>query len=71
MGEAEQDTDNPTPVMCVHGWGGSFTDTWERNGFTALLADAGRGVQNRKSPGRVPKVMNLCNAFLASVAAFC
>jgi len=33
-----------TPVMCVHGWGGSFTTTWERNGFTALLADAGRPV---------------------------
>ncbi len=44
MGEAAQDTDDPTPVMCVHGWGGSFTDTWERNGFTALLADAGREV---------------------------
>lgn len=33
-----------TPVMCVHGWGGSFATTWERNGFTALLADAGRPV---------------------------
>ncbi|MGB1380626.1 MAG: alpha/beta fold hydrolase, partial [Ilumatobacteraceae bacterium] len=44
MGEAAQDTDDLTPVMCVHGWGGSFTDTWERNGFTALLADAGREV---------------------------
>jgi len=33
-----------TPVMCVHGWGGSFATTWERNGFTALLADAGREV---------------------------
>lgn len=36
--------DQSTPVMCVHGWGGSFTATWERNGFTALLADAGRPV---------------------------
>lgn len=32
------------PVMCVHGWGGSFDATWERSGFTALLADAGRDV---------------------------
>ncbi len=32
------------PVMCVHGWGGSFASTWERSGFTALLADAGRPV---------------------------
>lgn len=38
------DTTDNTPVMCVHGWGGSFTTTWERNGFTALLADAGRPV---------------------------
>jgi pimeloyl-ACP methyl ester carboxylesterase len=32
------------PVVLVHGWGGSFTSTWERSGFTALLADAGRDV---------------------------
>lgn len=38
------DEQNPIPVMCVHGWGGSFTTTWERSGFTALLADAGRPV---------------------------
>ena len=30
--------------MLVHGWGGSFASTWERSGFTALLADAGREV---------------------------
>lgn len=44
MGGAGYEVDDSTPVMCVHGWGGSFTDTWERNGFTALLADAGRAV---------------------------
>jgi pimeloyl-ACP methyl ester carboxylesterase len=32
------------PVVLVHGWGGSFAATWERSGFTALLADAGRDV---------------------------
>jgi pimeloyl-ACP methyl ester carboxylesterase len=32
------------PVVLVHGWGGSFTSTWERSGFTALLADADRDV---------------------------
>jgi pimeloyl-ACP methyl ester carboxylesterase len=32
------------PVVLVHGWGGSFATTWERSGFTALLADAGRDV---------------------------
>jgi pimeloyl-ACP methyl ester carboxylesterase len=31
-------------VVLVHGWGGSFASTWERSGFTALLADAGRDV---------------------------
>jgi pimeloyl-ACP methyl ester carboxylesterase len=33
-----------TPVVLVHGWGGSFAETWERSGFTMLLADAGRDV---------------------------
>jgi len=33
-----------TPVVLVHGWGGSFAETWERSGFTMLLADAGRPV---------------------------
>lgn len=32
------------PVVLVHGWGGSFAETWERSGFTMLLADAGRQV---------------------------
>ncbi len=31
-------------MVLVHGWGGSFESTWERSGFTALLADAGRQV---------------------------
>lgn len=33
-----------TPVVLVHGWGGSFESTWQRSGFTDLLADAGRPV---------------------------
>jgi pimeloyl-ACP methyl ester carboxylesterase len=32
------------PILLVHGWGGSFESTWQRNGFTELLADAGREV---------------------------
>ena len=32
------------PIVLVHGWGGSFDATWQRNGFTALLSDAGRSV---------------------------
>ncbi len=31
-------------MLLVHGWGGSFEATWRRNGFTELLADAGRPV---------------------------
>lgn len=33
-----------TPVVLVHGWGGSFASTWAASGFTHLLADAGRPV---------------------------
>lgn len=33
-----------TPVVLVHGWGGSFAATWQRSGFTELLKDAGRPV---------------------------
>jgi pimeloyl-ACP methyl ester carboxylesterase len=33
-----------TPVVLVHGWGGSLATTWQRSGFTDLLADAGRPV---------------------------
>lgn len=38
------DGSSPPAVVLVHGWGGSFTSTWERSGFTALLADAERVV---------------------------
>ena len=34
-------TTSSVPVVLVHGWGGSFASTWQRNGFTALLDDAG------------------------------
>jgi pimeloyl-ACP methyl ester carboxylesterase len=37
-------TTDSTPVVLVHGWGGSFATTWERSGFSMLLADAGRPV---------------------------
>jgi pimeloyl-ACP methyl ester carboxylesterase len=33
-----------TPVVLVHGWGGSFAATWQGSGFTHLLADADRPV---------------------------
>jgi len=35
---------NVTAVALVHGWGGSFAATWQRNGFTALLEDSGAPV---------------------------
>ncbi|MEL6890904.1 MAG: alpha/beta hydrolase [Actinomycetota bacterium] len=31
-------------VVLVHGWGGSFEATWQRNGFSALLEDGGKTV---------------------------
>lgn len=31
-------------VVLVHGWGGSFANTWQRSGFTALLEDGGKQV---------------------------
>lgn len=33
-----------TPVVLVHGWGGSFATTWQHSGFTELLREAGRPV---------------------------
>ena len=33
-----------TPVVLVHGWGGSFATTWRQSGFTDLLEDVGRPV---------------------------
>lgn len=33
-----------TRVVLVHGWGGSFHDTWVANGFAEVLADAGHEV---------------------------
>src|SRR5688572_7157296 len=33
-----------TPVVLVHGWGGSYESTWRAPGFAALLEDAGRPV---------------------------
>jgi pimeloyl-ACP methyl ester carboxylesterase len=32
------------PVVCVHGWGGSFARTWQEPGWEALLNDGGRDV---------------------------
>jgi len=43
--DVEADTEAAAPpVVLVHGWGGSFAATWQRSGFTELLADAGREV---------------------------
>ena len=33
-----------TPVVLVHGWGGSFESTWQRSGFTELLHDVSKPV---------------------------
>lgn len=44
METLETTTANAVPIVLVHGWGGSFDQTWGRSGFTMLLADAGREV---------------------------
>ncbi|HQV58337.1 MAG TPA: alpha/beta fold hydrolase [Ilumatobacteraceae bacterium] len=36
--------ESAVPVVLVHGWAGSFESTWQRSGFTDLLADARRPV---------------------------
>lgn len=37
-------TNGTAAVVLVHGWGGSFAETWQRPGVAALLEDAGRRV---------------------------
>lgn len=32
------------PVLLLHGWGGSYKDTWQKPGINALLEDIGRTV---------------------------
>lgn len=32
------------PVVLIHGWGGSFKETWQKTGVDALLQDVGRRV---------------------------
>jgi pimeloyl-ACP methyl ester carboxylesterase len=44
VGPDDVTTADATPVVLVHGWGGSFQTTWRQSGFTELLADAGRPV---------------------------
>jgi pimeloyl-ACP methyl ester carboxylesterase len=33
-----------TPVVLIHGWAGSYRETWEKPGINALLEDVGRTV---------------------------
>jgi pimeloyl-ACP methyl ester carboxylesterase len=32
------------PVVLIHGWAGSFLETWQKPGIDALLSDIGRTV---------------------------
>ncbi|MFM2046734.1 MAG: hypothetical protein RL383_811, partial [Actinomycetota bacterium] len=36
--------DAAVPVVLVHGWAGSFRETWQSTGIDALLEDSGRTV---------------------------
>lgn len=46
-----------SPVVLVHGWGGSYDSTWGSSGFAALLEDAGKTVigVDLLGHGRSPK----------------
>jgi len=37
-------TSENVPVVLIHGWAGSFRDTWQKPGIDALLEDIGRSV---------------------------
>jgi pimeloyl-ACP methyl ester carboxylesterase len=39
------------PVVLIHGWAGSFAETWQEPGIDALLGDAGRIVVGVDLPG--------------------
>ena len=55
MGNPPDGTESP--VVLVHGWGGSFDSTWRSSGFEALLEDAGKTVigVDLLGHGRSPK----------------
>ena len=36
--------DASVPVVLIHGWAGSFRETWQSTGMDALLEDCGRTV---------------------------
>lgn len=42
---------NSHPVVLLHGWGGSFASTFERNGWLAALESSGRSVFPVDLPG--------------------
>lgn len=44
-------TPDDVPVVLIHGWAGSFAETWREPGIDALLADAGRTVVGIDLPG--------------------
>lgn len=39
------------PVLLVHGWAGSFAQTWQRSGLVDLLRESGRTVVEYDLPG--------------------
>ncbi|MEN9793381.1 MAG: hypothetical protein RL330_1459 [Actinomycetota bacterium] len=44
-------TPDDVPVVLIHGWAGSFAETWQEPGIDALLEDAGRIVVGIDLPG--------------------
>lgn len=56
MGAMDNSTQNQPiravhPVLLVHGWAGSFAQTWQRSGLVDLLRESGRTVVEYDLPG--------------------
>jgi pimeloyl-ACP methyl ester carboxylesterase len=47
-------TADPTPVVLLHGWGGSYTDTWQDSSLEQALTAAGRTLLRIDLPGHGP-----------------
>ena len=68
-------TSERNPVVLIHGWGGSFRDTWQKPGIDALLEDIGRrvigfnllGHGDREKPHDPEAYENLPNWFLENL----
>jgi hypothetical protein len=54
------------PVVLIHGWAGSYRETWEKPGINALLEDVGRTVIGLDliQPRMNISTLGSCNSYL-------